>query len=113
LFDVLVQIGENTEALTKAASWIGSWRKVSIHRASGTEAPAVRLIRMMMAVDEGAARRLICGVQRGEASANTEPSTQDGTCEIAVPDGEVEDGVAAGAVTSIEPAGEFGRRRRR
>jgi hypothetical protein len=113
LFDVLVQIGEKSEALTKAASWIGYWRKVSIHRASGTEAPAVRLIRMMMAVDDEAARRLICAVQRGEASASAAAPTQDGSCEIAIPDGEAEEGGAASAATSIEPRDEFGRRRRR
>jgi len=113
LFDVLVQIGEKDEALTKAASWIGYWRKVSIHRASGTEAPAIRLIRMMMAVDEEAARRLICAVQRGAAAASAEASAHDGSCEIAIPDGEPEADAAASAVTSIEPRDEFGRRRRR
>ena len=113
LFDVLVQIGEKDEALTKAASWIGYWRKVSIHRASGTEAPAIGLIRMMMAVDEEAARRLICAVQRGAAAASAEASAHDGSCEIAIPDGEPEGDAAASAVTSIEPRDEFGRRRRR
>jgi tetratricopeptide (TPR) repeat protein len=110
LFDVLVQIGDKSTALTKAASWIGYWRKVSMHRAGGAEAPYVRLIRMMMAVDEAAARRLICAVQRGEA-ANADDSAASGGCEITMPDAEADP--PGNAVTSIEPRDEAGRRKRR
>jgi len=111
LFDVLVQIGDKSTALTKAASWIGYWRKVSMHRAGGVEAPYVRLIRMMMAVDEAAARRLICAVQRGEEIANADGASTDGGCEITMPDAEGDP--PANAVTSIESRDEVGRRRRR
>jgi Flp pilus assembly protein TadD len=103
LFDVLVQIGDKTAALNKAASWIGNWRKASIHRAAGGETPSARLIRMMMAVDAAAARRLICEAQRGEAP--------DGTCEMLLlePDADRD----ANTVTNVELRNEPARRRRR
>jgi Flp pilus assembly protein TadD len=110
LFDMLVQIGDKTTALTKAASWIGYWRKFSLHRAVGADVPSTRLIRMMMAVDEGAARKLLCAVQRSEAPAGT-TSDPDATCEVTVPDSEADSG--GNAVTRVEPRDEFGRRRRR
>jgi tetratricopeptide (TPR) repeat protein len=104
LFDVLVQIGDKTTALSKAASWIGYWRKASIHRTASAELPSTRLIRMMIAVDEEAARKLICDVQRNE--------TPDGACELRVlPDAEA--APDAEAVTSVELRNETGRRRRR
>jgi tetratricopeptide (TPR) repeat protein len=104
LFDVLVQIGDKTAALSKAASWIGYWRKASIHRTTSAELPSTRLIRMMMAVDEEAARKLICEVQRNE--------TPDGACDLRVlPDPEA--APDAEAVTSVELRNESGRRRRR
>jgi hypothetical protein len=113
LFDVLVQIGDKTAALNKAASWIGYWHKASIHRAAGSEVPSARLIRMMMAVDEPAARRLICEVQRNAAPARDESDDppRDGACELKLP-GSEED-TAGNAVSNIEPRDEFGRRRRR
>ena len=110
LFDMLVQIGDKTTALTKAASWIGHWRKFSLHRPGGADVPSTRLIRMMMAVDEGAARKLLCAVQRSEAPAGT-TSDPDATCEVTVPDSEAD--AAGNAVTRVEPRDEFGRRRRR
>ena len=66
LFDVLVQIGDRTTALSKGASWTVYWRKASLHRPPGSDLPAVRLIRMMLALDEPAARKAICDVQREE-----------------------------------------------
>jgi len=128
LFDVLVQIGDKTAALNKAASWIGYWRKVSIHRtAAGTEIPSARLIRMMMAADELAARALICEVQRNEtptsaANVGTHSASEDAreradddpaqeACEVKVPEAEAD--AVGNTVSHIEPRDEFGRRRRR
>ena len=65
---MLVQIGDKSAALSKAASWIGFWHKARLNRAAGAEASSTRLIRMMMAVDESAARRLICDAQRKAAA---------------------------------------------
>jgi len=139
LFDVLVQIGDRTTALTKAASWIGYWRKVSIHRAASADIAPARLIRMMLAADEPAARRLLCEAQRNEAprtalaseasgqrgnsisaraghspeggsSARTDDDPAREACEGSAP--EIAD-IAGSTVTSIEPRDEFGRRRRR
>jgi len=105
LFDVLVQIGDKTAALNKAASWIGYWRKVSVHRAAaGAEIPSARLIRMMMAADQSAARALICEAQRNESPAQE-------ACDVKVPEADVE--VVGNAVSHAEPRDEFGRRRRR
>lgn len=121
LFDVLVQIGDKTTALTKAASWIGYWRKVSIHRAVGSEIPSARLVRMMLAVDENAARRLICEVQRSEAPGPADDDKpSDDNCTIAVPsptaqsdnDGSNNAG-ATNSLTTAETREEPLRRRRR
>jgi Flp pilus assembly protein TadD len=111
LFDVLVQTGDKTTALNKAASWIGYWRKVSIHRGASAEIPPARLIRMMMAVDEPAARRLICEAQRSETP--DDPAKE--ACDGSAPDLEAAAEItgSTGTVTSIEPRDEFGRRRRR
>ena len=78
LFDVLVQIGDKTTALSKAASWIGHWRKVSIHRAAGSEIPSARLVRMMMAVDEtrGAQAHLRDAAKRSAAPASDDASRE-------------------------------------
>jgi tetratricopeptide (TPR) repeat protein len=114
LFDVLVQIGDKTAALNRAASWIGYWHKASIHRTAGSEVPSARLIRMMMTVDERAARRLICEVQRNATAAPRDESDDppnDGPCELKVPGPDADAG--GSAVTNIEPRDEFGRRRRR
>jgi Flp pilus assembly protein TadD len=127
LFDVLVQTGDTAAALDKAAAWIGHWRKVSIHRPAGSEIPATRLIRMMMAVDETATRRLICQVQRNEVQRNevqrnesqrseaparaTDDTARD-PCEASIPGFEGAD-AGGSTFTNVEPRDEFGRRRRR
>jgi Flp pilus assembly protein TadD len=122
LFDVLVQIGDKTTALTKAASWIGYWRKASIHRAAGSEIPSARLVRMMLAVDETAARRLICEAQRSEApGAADDGRAPDGNCEVTMPAAEADTDTpadvatpsASQALTAAETRGEPLRRRRR
>ena len=77
LFDVLVQIGDKTTALNKGASWTIYWRKVSVHRSAGTDLPATRLIRMMMALDEPAARKAICAVQREEFDASVSMASRN------------------------------------
>jgi Flp pilus assembly protein TadD len=106
LFDVLVQTGNKTTALAKAASWIGYWRKASIHRQAGADGPAARLVRMMFAVDEIAARQLICEMQRNERPARDGEGEQSRD-PCLVPGGE------AAEITHFEPREEFGRRRRR
>src|SRR5262245_39081288 len=63
LFDVLVQIGDKTTALNKAAAWLAYWRNVSIHRTAELEIPFARLARLMATVDETAAGRLVCELQ--------------------------------------------------
>jgi tetratricopeptide (TPR) repeat protein len=114
LFDVLVQVGDKAAALNKAASWIGYWHKSSIHRAAGSEAPSARLIRMMMAVDEQAARKLICEVQRNGAPASeSDDSSQEAACELGVTGSETESDASGNTVTNIEPRDGPGRRRRR
>jgi Flp pilus assembly protein TadD len=106
LFDVLVQTGDKTTALAKAASWIGYWRKASIHRQAGADGPAARLVRTMFAVDEIAARQLICEMQRNERPARDGDGEQPRD-PCLVPGGE------AAEITGFEPREEFGRRRRR
>jgi tetratricopeptide (TPR) repeat protein len=64
LFDVMVATGDKSAALEKAVSWIGHFRKASVHHAPEGDTSAARLVRMMMAVDEAAARTLICQAQR-------------------------------------------------
>lgn len=118
LFDVLVQTGDTAAALGKAAAWIGHWRKVSIHRPAGSEIPSARLIRMMMAVDETATRRLICQVQRNEVQRNeaTAPANDDASreaCEARIPGLEAGADAGGSTFTNVEPRDEFGRRRRR
>jgi tetratricopeptide (TPR) repeat protein len=120
LFDVLVQIGDKTTALTKAASWIGYWRKVSIHRAAVSEIPSARLVRMMLAVDETAARRLICQVQRGEAPgpADDQQAPDDDHCEVTMPAAQTDTDTSTTAaptnsVSTAETRDEPVRRRRR
>ena len=113
LFDVLVQIGDKTAALSKAASWIGYWRKVSIHRPAEAEIPSARLIRMMTTVDELAARRLLCEVPRNEAPAGAGADPSQEPCEPETPGVTAETDAAGSTVSNIEPRDEFGRRRRR
>jgi tetratricopeptide (TPR) repeat protein len=114
LFDVLVATGDKTTALAKAASWIGYFRKASIHHASEGETPAGRLVRKMLALDEAAAHQLICQVQRDEApvQASAEPWGRV-ACEVDVPDAQTDTEVPTNAVSDVEPRDAFGRRKRR
>jgi tetratricopeptide (TPR) repeat protein len=114
LFDVLVATGDKTTALAKAASWIGYFRKASIHHASEGETPAGRLARKMLALDEAAAHQLICQVQRDEApvQASAEPWGRV-ACEVDVPDAQTDTEVPTNAVSDVEPRDPFGRRKRR
>jgi tetratricopeptide (TPR) repeat protein len=114
LFDVLVATGDKTMALAKAASWIGYFRKASIRHASGAETPGARLLRMMMAVDETAARQLICEVQRDELSVagGGLPRTRI-ACDVSVPDADTDADTPSNAVSNMEPRDELGRRKRR
>jgi tetratricopeptide (TPR) repeat protein len=113
LFDVLVQTGDKTTALAKAASWMGYFRKANSHRGAGGETPTVRLVRMMMAVDEAAAERLICQAQREEAPLVT-PGVPDRIC---APNSVGTEGALQtplpNAVTRVEPGDELTRRRGR
>jgi tetratricopeptide (TPR) repeat protein len=61
LFELLVDTGETQTALARAAAWLPNWHKASVHRP--VEVPAARLIRMMLAADEAAARKIICAAQ--------------------------------------------------
>src|SRR5262249_6292966 len=110
LFDVLVQIGDKTTALSKAASWIGYWRKGSIHRTEAMQFPAARLIRMMLAVDAETARALICKAQRSGLPSDDDPS-QGEACELHLPDAET--GLPSNTVMNLAPREEPARRRRR
>jgi hypothetical protein len=113
LFDVLIQIGDRTTAFNKGASWTVYWRKTAAHRMAGADLPATRLIRMMMAIDEPAARRAICDVQREEL----DPAGRLSSCDVKHPDAEsepVSDAVSTSTgVSNVEPRDEIGRRRRR
>ena len=112
LFDVLVQTGDRTTALAKAASWIGHFRKASSHHNAQGETSTARLVRMMMAVDEAAAERLICQAQREEAPLVT-PGVPDRICALNAPAAEGSSQAApVNAVTRVEPANEISRRRR-
>jgi hypothetical protein len=115
LFDVLVQIGDKSTALNKGASWTVYWRKASMHRPAGPSLPAARLIGMMIALDEPAARKAICEVQR-EEFGDSAPGTRSpyAICDIKHPDTERDpDASANTGVTSVEPRDDIGRRRRR
>lgn len=115
LFDVLVQIGDKKTALTKGASWTVYWRKVSLHHPS-SGLPAARLIRMMLALDEPAARKVICEVQREEfGTVGVTAHSPLAACDIEERDSVAEDETAP-AGTGVSNAllrDEIGRRRRR
>jgi hypothetical protein len=117
LFEVLVQIGDKSAALSKAASWIGFWHKARLNRAPGAEATSTRLMRMMLAVDERAARRLICDAQRKAAAEVDEDDDdappRDRTCDLKLPGVEAGAGTVGNAVTSTEPRDDLGRKRKR
>lgn len=112
LFDVLVQIGDRSTALSKGASWTLYWRKASLHRPTDSSLPVVRLIRSMMALDEPAARKAICDVQReefGTISAGARSPLPD--CDIEL-DVEAESAPANTGLSSVETR-DVGHRRRR
>jgi tetratricopeptide (TPR) repeat protein len=114
LFDVLVQIGDRTTALSKGASWTLYWRKASLHHPAGSGLPAARLIRMMLALDEPAARKAICDVQREEfGTVGVAGRSPLFVCDIDEHDEDTEIAPASTGVSSVEPQDELGRRRRR
>src|SRR5262245_51356909 len=107
LFDVLVQIGDKTTALDKAASWIGYWRKAGMHRAA-FDNPSARLVRMMLAADEAAARRIICDPQRTDGPGR---AAQEAHCNV--PELEADGDRTGNTGAKLESRDEFGRRRRK
>jgi tetratricopeptide (TPR) repeat protein len=107
LFDLLVQVGDKTEALTRGASWFGYWRKAGAHRGAGQDLPAGRLIRMMIAVDEPMARKLICEAQRDEQAASGAP--RSGACDPVESDTEP----TGTSATADQPSDNPMRRKRR
>jgi tetratricopeptide (TPR) repeat protein len=112
LFDVLVQTGESAGALSRAASWIGHFRKAGLHRSGGAEATSARLIRRMLAVDEAETRRLLCRVQEETPAVPRAEAGADIACDLTVSGirGEA-DGLGTG-VTHAGSRDAFARRRR-
>ena len=85
-------------------------------QAGGTpgETPAGHLMRMMVAVDESAARQLLCEVQRAEAPAGEKQAGREVlACDVNVPDAQTEADAPGNAVSNVEPRDQFGRRKRR
>jgi hypothetical protein len=80
LFDLLVHVGDTQTALVKVAAWISNWRKVSIHLPGGPEVSLARLVRMMMAVDAVAARRILCATPQDGSSLGAIGRSQDLAC---------------------------------
>jgi tetratricopeptide (TPR) repeat protein len=114
LFDMLVQIGDKTTALDKAATWLTHWRKPGHHRAAGPDIPSARLIRMMVAADAPLARRLLCDVQPSAyampgAPERARAAAQQTACEAAAADDEA----TGNTLTNVVPRDELGRRSRR
>jgi hypothetical protein len=114
LFDVLVQTGDTAGALSRAASWIGHFRKADVHRSAAGETPSARLIRMMLAVDDAETRRLLCDLQQQESSATGRAERgKDMLCELSISGPPSEADASVNAVTHATPRDEFGRRKRR
>jgi hypothetical protein len=107
LFDVMVQLDDKAAAFEKAATWIGYWRRSSMHRAALVN-PGARLVRMMLAVDEPAARKLICDVQQADEAKRAAPQV---ACDIPEVDTEAEG--AANTASALEPPKDPPRRRAR
>jgi tetratricopeptide (TPR) repeat protein len=113
LFEVMVATGDRSAALEKAASWIGYFRKASVHHAPEGDSAAARLLRMMMAVDEPAARALICGGQRDELPVQASgPPREFMGCDPNRLGAQTEANVLH-ETGSIEPRADAARRRRR
>ncbi|MFL6798701.1 MAG: tetratricopeptide repeat protein [Xanthobacteraceae bacterium] len=108
LFDILLQVGDQTSALEKAASWMGYWRKFGVQHA-GTENPTARLTAMMLAADAAAARRILCDPDRTQA-ANQAANRVEPACD---PLEEEEVARRGGSLGHVEASQEFGRRRRK
>jgi tetratricopeptide (TPR) repeat protein len=111
LFDMLVQIGDKTTAMTKAAIWLDHWRKPGMQRAAGAAVPAARLVRMMMAADEPLARRLLCEARAahgGSEDARNRTDAQATACEAAAVDE-----ATGNTATNAEARDGLGSRRRR
>jgi hypothetical protein len=108
-----VATGRKTTALARAAAWIGYFRKASIHHAPEAETPAARLVRMMMAVDEAAARQLICELQHDEASLQSMSPGGDVACDLPVADAQTDAEAPIAAASNAEPREGLGRRKRR
>jgi hypothetical protein len=74
---------------------------------------------MMMAMDEAAARQLICEMQRDEAPVQGNGVQGNGgprgrvACEVNMPDTQTDVEAPSNAVSNVEPRDQFGRRRRR
>jgi tetratricopeptide (TPR) repeat protein len=114
LFDVLVQTGDTAGALSRAASWVGHFRRAGLHRAGTGESASARLIRMMRAVDETETRRLLCGPQPPEGVAVATPEEgKDSACDLAISGQQAEAEVPGTIVTRATVPEESGRRRRR
>jgi hypothetical protein len=112
LFDLLVATGDKSRALAKAAAWIGYFRKASIHHPTGSETPAARLLRMMVAVDEGAARRLICDAQAQELLLQPGARASDGLgCEADAPGAQPGPEPPSNAMTDLKMRHRIARRR--
>jgi hypothetical protein len=93
LFDLLVNLGDTQTALVKVAAWIPNWRKASIP--GEPEVSLARLVRMMMAVDAVAARRILCATPQDTSSLGAIGRSQDLACPAPAGD------VPAGEVVSV------------
>jgi tetratricopeptide (TPR) repeat protein len=114
LFDVLVATGDKSAALAKAASWVGYFRKASVHHAPEGDNAAARLVRMMMAVDQAAARTLICDAQRnGAPTQGGGPPRGLPGCETSGMGAQNEPNAPADTASIIEPPEQSMPRRRR
>jgi hypothetical protein len=90
LFDLLVHLGDTQTALVKVAAWIPNWRKASI--SGEPEVSLARLVRMMIAVDAVATRRILCATPQDTSSLGAIGRSQDLACPAPagdVPAGEV------------------------
>jgi tetratricopeptide (TPR) repeat protein len=114
LFDVLVQTGDSAGALSRAVSWIAHFRKVGVHRGGAGEAASARLIRMMLAVDEAEARRLLCDLDEQQTSALGRAHRGRGVrCDLGISGAQSEAEALGTSITHAIAPDEPPRRRRR